>query len=242
MTGHYKTWSLQRCHWARLFRKETSLKETKLSFASSYTLEIALSGGWRHVPASPFSSRAPTHADPCKPCACCLNLFMCMDPVDLEGFVFMMSFISSRYVLLTAKPSLLFTWRILIFVYECIFNIDLKQCTFPYFIYKTYEGRYDSHLKLLLKRNNRAYELWVIQLYSKEHFIFPWRSLLTFTVNEMKTIDCFMLVHVRPSLFVFACFLGHNSQYHQIDIIKHPVTGFDCNSEALHYCLILKYN
>lgn len=40
--------------------------------------------------------------------------------------------------------------------------IDLKQCTFPYFICKTYESMYDSHLKLLLKRNNRAYELWVM--------------------------------------------------------------------------------
>lgn len=144
---------------------------------------------------------------------------MCMDPVDLEGFVFMVSFISFQYMFLTAKSSFLFTWRILFFVYVYIFNIDLKQCTFPYFIYKTYEGRYDSHLKLLLKRNNRAYELWVMQLYRKEHFIFPWRSMLMLMANGLESIDC-----------------------HQTGLIKHPATGFECKFEALRYCLILKHN
>ena len=51
-----------------------------------------------------FQPQDPSVADPCRPCACCLSLciHLCMNRVDLEGLVILVSFtLSDSYPLST---------------------------------------------------------------------------------------------------------------------------------------------
>lgn len=52
-----------------------------------------LSYRWGHISTAPFSSKNPTCADHWSPCTCCFCLceFMLIDPIDLNGFVFLVS-------------------------------------------------------------------------------------------------------------------------------------------------------
>lgn len=159
------------------FSSETSLEETKFSFASGYQLERAAELGMEACMHFCFSSRTPSGADVCRSCECCLSLWvpMCVDSYWLSascffGFPHFPWFFSHTFCLLFHRVSGALKGRIW---WRCLIRAECPRTSCSWQIVCLWVPVCSHLLKeeASLMVAEQGTDLWVQQNVIRTHFI-----------------------------------------------------------------------